>query len=114
MDRRSLHLTGEQALLDLRHSNGFTRGWGYYSCGRYMIKDLLERAGFEVYVNERDMLKARMLKGIDLVIVDYYRTGWTDFRSYAESEMSAIAGFVSGGGSLLVAGCHKPGGGQMI
>ncbi|UCG46173.1 MAG: hypothetical protein JSU94_11785 [Phycisphaerales bacterium] len=106
--------TGKQALLDLRHSNGFIRGWGYYTYGQYMMKDLLERAGFEVYVNERDMLTAQMLKGIDLMIVNYYWTGWTDFRSYAESELSAIADFVSGGGSLLVAGCDKPGGGKMI
>jgi hypothetical protein len=110
----SLAANGKKVLLDLNHSAGHVRGWGYYNHTQYMTKELLENSGFQVQVNERDLLTADSLKSVDLLICHYYWTGWPDFRAYLKSEISAVIQFVENGGSLLVIGCdRKDGGGKM-
>lgn len=105
---------GKQVLLDLKHTAGHIRGWGYYNHAHYMIKELLEEAGFQVHVNEKNLLTPEMLDGIDLIVMNYYWVGWPGFQSYLKSELSAIREFVLQGGSLLVVGCDRSdGGGKM-
>lgn len=105
---------GKQVLLDLRHTAGHIRGWGYYNHAQYMIKALLEEAGFQVYVNEKNLLTLERLDGIDLLVMNYYWVGWPGFQSYLKSELSAIREFVLQGSSLLVVGCDRSdGGGKM-
>jgi hypothetical protein len=105
---------GKTAMIDLNHSAGHMRGWGYYNHAQYMAKELLENAGFDVQVNERDLLTVERLKSVDLLICNYYWTGWPEFRPYLKSELSAVRQFVQDGGSLLVVGCDKTdGGGNM-
>ncbi|MHC4166086.1 MAG: HEAT repeat domain-containing protein [Planctomycetota bacterium] len=105
---------GKKVLIDLSHSAGHVRGWGYYNHAQYMTKELLEEAGFEVELNERDLLTAEKLESVDLLICNYYWTGWPDFRAYLKSEIIAVRDFVDRGGSLLLVGCdRKDGGNQM-
>jgi hypothetical protein len=112
-DPKRVAANGKTALIDLSHSAGHTRGWGYYNHAQYMTRELLENAGFEVQVNERDLLSRERLADVDLVICNYYWTGWPGFRSYAKSELSALREFVDNGGSLLVVGCDRHDGGKM-
>ncbi|MHC4863618.1 MAG: M56 family metallopeptidase [Planctomycetota bacterium] len=105
---------GKKGMIDLNHSAGHIKGWGFYNHSQYMTKELLENAGFEVQVNERDLLTAERLKSVDLLICHYYWAGWPGFRPFLESELVAIRQFVERGGSLLVIGCDgKDGGGKM-
>ncbi len=106
---------GKKVLLDLKHTAGHIRGWGYYNHAHYMIKELLEKAGFQVKVNEENLLTPEKLDGIDLLVMNYYWVGWPGFRAYLNSELSAVRKFVQNGGALLVAGCDRPdGGGKMV
>ncbi|UCG57683.1 MAG: hypothetical protein JSU70_22810 [Phycisphaerales bacterium] len=107
--------SGQQVLLDLGHTAGHIRGWGYYNHAQYMIKELLELAGFQVRVNQKNLLSPETLDGVDLLIMHYYWVGWPGFKAYLESELSAIREFVAYGGSLLVVGCDRSdGGGNMV
>jgi hypothetical protein len=113
-DQQPVEENGKKVLIDLNHSAGHMRGWGYYNHAQYMTKELLEKAGFEVEVNERDLLTAERLKSVNLLICHYYWTGWPGFRSYLKSELASVREFVESGGSLLVVGCdRKDGGGRM-
>jgi hypothetical protein len=112
-DPEPVAANGKKALIDLNHSAGHIRGWGYYNHAQYMTKELLENAGFDVEVNERDLLTTDSLKSVDLLICHYYWTGWPGFRPYLKSELSAVLGFVENGGSLLVIGCDREDGGNM-
>ncbi|UCD29800.1 MAG: hypothetical protein JSV03_04775, partial [Planctomycetota bacterium] len=100
-------VNGKKVLIDLNHSAGHLRGWGYYNHAQYMTKELLENAGFEVDINGRDLLSDERLADVDLVICYYYWTGWPGFRSYVKSELSAVSEFVKNGGALLVVGCDR-------
>lgn len=111
-DPEPVRANGTKVLIDLNHSAGHVRGWGYYNHAQYMTKELLENAGFEVEVNERDLLTPETLKDVDLLICNYYWTGWPGFRSYLKSEISAVRDFVDGGGSLLLVGCDRSDGGN--
>jgi hypothetical protein len=105
----------KHVLLDLTHSAGHIRGWGYYNHAQYMITELLQQAGFSVHVNDKSPLTHEKLDGIDLLIVNYYWVGWPGFQVYTQSELAAIREFVSKGGSLFLNGCDRPdGGGKMI
>jgi hypothetical protein len=113
-DPKPVAANGRKVLIDLNHSAGHLRGWGYYNHAQYMTKELLENAGFEVEVNKRDLLTTDSLKSVDLLLCHYYWTGWPGFRSYVKSELSAVREFVENGGSLLVVGCdRKDRGGKM-
>jgi hypothetical protein len=106
---------GRKVLIDLNHSAGHVRGWGFYNHSQYMTKELLEQAGFAVKVNTRDLLTAEKLRSVDLLICHYYWTGWPGFRPYLPSELVAVRDFVADGGSLLVVGCDRQdGGGEMV
>jgi hypothetical protein len=106
---------GRTVLIDLNHSAGHVRGWGFYNHSQYMTKELLEQAGFAVEVNTRDLLTAETLRSVDLLICHYYWTGWPGFRAYLPSELAAVREFVLDGGSLLVVGCDRQdGGGEMV
>ena len=105
---------GKRCMIDLNHSAGQIDGWGIFNHSQYMIKELLENAGFEVEVNDRDLLTEEKLKSIDLLICNYYWVGWPYFRPFLESELSAVHKYIENGGSLLVIGCdRKDGGGNM-
>ncbi len=106
-DPEPVEENGKTAMIDLNHCAGHMRGWGYYNHAQYMTKELLENVGFEVQVNERDLLTAERLKSVDLLILNYYWTGWPAFRPYLKSELSAVRQFVGEGGSLLVVGCDR-------
>jgi hypothetical protein len=113
-ETESIAANGKKVLLDLNHSAGHVRGWGHYNHGQYMTKELLEKSGFKVQVNERDLLTAESLQSVDLLICHYYWAGWPGFRAYLKSELSAVRQFIENGGSLLVIGCdRKDGGGKM-
>lgn len=107
--------SGRKVLIDLNHSAGHVRGWGFYNHSQYMTKELLEQAGFAVQVNARGLLTAETLRSVDLLICHYYWTGWPGFRPYLPSELTAVREFVADDGSLLVVGCdRRDGGGEMV
>lgn len=112
-DPQPVAANGKRVMIDLNHSAGHMRGWGYYNHTQYMTKELLENAGFEVEVNKRDLLTAARLRGVDLLICHYYWTGWPGFRPYLKSELSAVRKFIKKGGSLLVVGCDRKDGSNM-
>ncbi|NIP24392.1 MAG: tetratricopeptide repeat protein, partial [Phycisphaerae bacterium] len=113
-DPQPVAANGKRVMIDLNHSAGHIRGWGCYNHAQYITKELLENVGFEVQVNERDLLTREKLKSVDLLICHYYWAGWPGFRPYLKSELSAVRQFVEKGGSLLVVGCdRKDGGGRM-
>lgn len=106
-DPEPVEPNGKKVLIDLNHCAGHTKGWGFYNHSQYMTKELLENAGFEVEVNERDVLTQERLGAVDLLICNYYWAGWPGFRPYLESELSAVREYVEKGGSLLVVGCDR-------
>ena len=112
-DPQPVAANGKRVMIDLNHSAGNMRGWGYYNHTQYMTRELLENTGFEVEVNKRDLLTAARLRGVDLLICHYYWTGWPGFRPYLKSELSAVRKFIKKGGSLLVVGCDRKDGGNM-
>jgi hypothetical protein len=112
-DPQPVAANGKRVMIDLNHSAGHMRGWGYYNHTQYMTKELLENTGFEVEVNKRDLLTAARLRGVDLLICHYYWTGWPGFRPYLKSELSAVRKFIKKGGSLLVVGCDRKDGANM-
>lgn len=113
-DPEPVEANGKKVMIDLNHSAGHMRGWGFYNHAQYMTRELLENAGFEVEVNERDLLTIERLKSFDLLICHYYWAGWPGFRPYLQSELPAVRQFVEKGGSLLVVGCdRKDDGGKM-
>ncbi|MHC4633214.1 MAG: HEAT repeat domain-containing protein, partial [Planctomycetota bacterium] len=49
-DPQPVAANGKRVMIDLNHSAGHMRGWGYYNHAQYITKELLENAGFEVQV----------------------------------------------------------------
>jgi beta-lactamase regulating signal transducer with metallopeptidase domain len=107
---------GKTVLIDLRHCAGSVEWWGRDNHAQYMTKELLEQAGFQVTVNDEDLLIGERLRGTNLVICNYYWAGWPHFEPYVDSELRGIKDYIEHGGCLLVVGCDRKDetqGGQM-
>lgn len=98
---------GKRALIDAYHSTAAMNGWGRYNGTQYMMRELLENAGFEVHVNEAELLTPERLKSVDLLTCYYFWSGNPEFRPYSGSELSAVREYVGRGGALLVGGCDR-------